>query len=335
MSGTRRSTILRAQVGADGFLADLLDGLSRKQKSLPPKYFYDEQGSELFDAITRLPEYYLYRAESAIIAQRADEIAELCQGRASLVEFGSGSFGKALAIIDASRCIDTYAPCDISAEFLDRQRKELRRLRPLLNLVPIVADFTQPLRLPPALRATRCVGLFLGSTIGNFDPGEARALLANFARSLGGSSLLFVGADLVKDAATLERAYDDSQAITARFNLNLLTRVNRELGAEFDLARFQHRALYNRALSRIEMHLVSRCDQVVRIGRRAVTFRAGESIHTENSYKYTLDSFAALAHEAGWSVEKSWRDPEGMFSLHALRLRASERQLPSAKGTPS
>ncbi len=312
--------MLRAKLGADEFLADVLGGLSRKQKSLPPKYFYDEQGSALFDAITRLPEYYLSRTESAIIARRAGEIAALCRDRTALIEFGSGSFSKALVILDASPWIDVYAPCDISADYLDNQCARIRDRRPRLNVVPVIADFTQPLSLPPDLRARRCAGLFLGSTIGNFDPDDARLLLANFARILGRSSVLLVGADLVKDAATLERAYDDSQGVTARFNLNLLARVNRELDAEFDLARFAHRALFNRALSRVEMHLVSRSDQVVRIGPSAVAFRAGESIHTENSYKYTLSSFAALAKAAGWKLLKTWFDPERTFSLHALGL---------------
>lgn len=320
MAGTQRLAILRAQAGADGFLADVLQGLSRKQKSLPPKYFYDEQGSALFDAITRLPEYYLYRTESAILARYAGEIAELCRGHTSLVEFGSGSFSKALVILDASPWIDTYAPCDIAADYLDNQCARIRERRPRLNVVPVIADFTQPLSLPPALRAARCAGLFLGSTIGNFDPDDARVLLANFARVLRCSPLLFVGVDLVKDALRLERAYDDSQGVTARFNLNLLARMNRELDAEFDLTRFAHRALFNRARSRVEMHLVSRCDQVVRIGPSTVTFRAGESIHTENSYKYTLASFAALANAAGWKLLKTWFDPERTFSLHALGL---------------
>lgn len=305
---------------ANGFCADVLEGLSRRQKSLPAKYFYDERGSALFDEITQLPEYYLCRAEFEILAQRAGDIAELGRDRAALVEFGSGSFRKALLILQASPWISTYVPCDISGEFLEDQRRAIGSAHPHLNVAPAVADFTQPMRLPAAIPEGGRMGLFLGSTIGNFDPAEARAVFANFARILGPSALLLVGADLVKDAATLERAYDDSQGVTARFNLNLLARINRELDAEFDLGRFAHRAVFNEARSRIEMHLVSRCDQVVRVAGRAIMFRAGETIHTENSYKYTPASFAALARAAGWRAVQSWRDSQGMFSVHALRL---------------
>lgn len=319
MAGIRPSAAI-AHSPASGFRADVFEGLSRRQKSLPAKYFYDERGSVLFDEITRLPEYYLCRAESEILAQRASDIAELGRDRAALVEFGSGSFRKALLILQASPWISTYIPCDISGEFLETQQRAIRSAYPRLNVVPAVADFTQAMRLPAAVPEKGRMGLFLGSTIGNFDPAEARAIFANFARILGPSALLLVGADIVKDAATLERAYDDSQGVTAQFNLNLLARINRELSAEFDLSRFAHRAVFDQSRSRIEMHLVSRCDQVVRVDGRAITFRAGETIHTENSYKYTPASFAALARAAGWRTVQSWRDAQGLFSVHALRL---------------
>lgn len=321
MSKTFLSPADDATYGNESFLADVIEGLGRPRKSLPPKYFYDEQGSRLFEQITRLPEYYLSRTETSILSQHADDIAELCRDRAALIEFGSGSFHKASLILRACPWMSVYAPCDISGEFLTSQRKEIGRSHGRLNVLPIIADFTQPFRLPMSLRSLRGIGAFLGSTIGNFGPGEACGLLANFASILRPFPLLLIGVDLVKDAATLTRAYDDLQGVTAQFNLNLLARMNRELDAEFDLGRFEHRAFFNQARSRVEMHLVSCCDQEIRVADRVISFGAGETIHTENSYKYTLSSFASLAHAAGWRVSRRWTDAECMFSVHALSMQ--------------
>jgi dimethylhistidine N-methyltransferase len=301
--------------GRNGFLADVLEGLARQPKSIPPKYFYDEAGSRLFDEITHTDEYYVTRAELGIISRAAGDIAEICRLRRALVEFGSGSTRKARLILEAAPWIEVYAPCDISGGYLAGECRALERQQPGLAVVPVVADFTRPFALPAEVLHKGCVGMLLGSTIGNFDPDDARRLLRNFARTLGPESRLVIGVDLVKDRATLQRAYDDRAGVTARFNLNLLTRINRELGAEFDPARFAHRAHFNAGASRVEMHLVSRCHQIVRVGRQTFTFLAGETIHTENSYKYSIDGFAALLGEAGYRPLARWSD--GRFALFA------------------
>ncbi|MDP4024580.1 L-histidine N(alpha)-methyltransferase [Methylobacterium sp. NEAU 140] len=303
------------------FLADVRAGLSAPRKHLAPKYFYDAAGSDLFEAITRLPEYYPTRTEIGILDARGPEIAALLPPGAALVEFGSGSTAKLRRLLRHRPDLAAYVPVDVSGEFLADQAEVLRADFPDLPVLPVVADFTRPFALPDGLGAAPRAGFFPGSTLGNFEPEEAEALLRQFGAILGTGAMLIVGIDLVKDAGVLEAAYDDAAGVTGRFNLNLLTRINRELGGDFDLGAFAHRAVFNAQASRIEMHLVASVAQTVRVGGDRFAFAAGETIHTESSYKYTLASFGALARRAGWEPATAWTDPAGLFSVHALRRR--------------
>lgn len=299
------------------FAADVLDGLSRQPKQISPKYFYDAAGSELFEQITRLPEYYPTRTELGILRAHGAEIATIIPADAALVEFGAGATTKVRLLLQHCS-IGAYVPVDISGEFLKAQARALQQDFPALRVTPVVADFTAPFELPDAVAAMPKVGFFPGSTLGNFEPHEASAFLRSARQILGPGALLLIGVDLEKDDRALYAAYNDAAGVTARFNLNLLTRINRELGGNFDLSAFTHRAIYNRERHRIEMHLVSRKPQTVRILSKNVAFRAGESIHTENSYKYSFERFNALARGAGWMPNASWTDHDGLFSVHAL-----------------
>ena len=301
------------------FLADVQDGLAKTQKALSPKYFYDSAGSDLFEAITRLPEYYPTRTEVGILDRSGPEMAALLPARAALVEFGSGSTIKLRRLLRHLDKLAAYVPVDVSGEFLRSQAEVLSGDFPHLRVEPVVADFTRDFDLPESLRDMPRAGFFPGSTIGNFEPSEAEDLLRRFGRILGEGAHMIVGVDLVKDAAILERAYDDAAGVTAAFNLNLLTRINRELAGRFDLGAFSHRAVFNPQASRIEMHLVSAGAQDVGIGSDTVAFADGETIHTESSYKYTVETFRALVERAGWTWIQVWTDPEGLFSVHALR----------------
>jgi L-histidine Nalpha-methyltransferase len=307
--------------GRSGFARDVLEGLSAPRKHLPPKHFYDALGSQLFERITGMPEYYPTRTEIGILADNAGAIASLIPKGAALVEFGSGSSTKVRLLLEKLPQLRAYVPVDISAEFLGHEAARLRGEFPSLNVLPIAADFTKPFDLPPALRKGALAGFFPGSTIGNFEPETARGFLRLAARILGSRALFVVGVDLVKDRRTLEAAYDDAAGLTAQFNLNVLARANRELGATFDLAAFEHRAFYNAQRNRIEMHLVSRRAQTVRVLGRFFAFAAGESIHTENSYKYSVDSFSALAREAGWQSLAMFQDDAALFSVHVLEAK--------------
>ncbi len=300
----------------DSFAADVVAGLMAKPKSLPPKYFYDAAGSALFDRITRLPEYYPTRCELGILADNAPAVASLFPPGCALIEFGSGSSRKARILLGAAATVEAYVPVDISGDFLQQDAAQLRRDFPHLAVYPLVADFTQPFALPPAIAALPRVGFFPGSTIGNFEPHEAAKFLRHAGTMLGAGSLLVIGVDLVKDAEILYRAYNDAAGVTADFNRNLLARINRELGGDFDLTAFEHHAFYNGGQNRIEMHLASTRRQKVRVGGMAIEFGAGETIHTENSYKYTIESFQALAAGSGWSPLKIWTD--SLFCVHAL-----------------
>ena len=291
---------------------DVIAGLSLPQKALPPKYFYDDAGSRLFERICRLPEYYPTRAELSLTRRHLAAIARFAGRGCELVEFGSGESLKTRLLLRALEPA-AYLPIDISAAALTSAQKRLARSFPALKIVPILGDFSRPLELP-APRARRVV-YFPGSTIGNLDPEEAHAFLA-MARGHGPRML--VGVDLKKDANVLHRAYNDARGVTAAFNLNLLARINRELGADFDLRRFSHYAFYNAALGRIEMHLVSLERQKVRFGRHRFAFERGESIHTENSYKYSVGDFRALAARAGFEGKRVWLDAKGLFALHGL-----------------
>ena len=292
---------------------DVLAGLSLPQKALPPKYFYDAAGSRLFERICRLPEYYVTRAELSLTRANIGAIARFAGRGCELVEYGSGESLKTRLLLRALRPA-AYVPVDISEIALRQSTRKLSRSFPWLKIVPVLGDFSRPIELPRA-RAPRVV-YFPGSTIGNLDPEEAHAFLA---MTRDQAARMLVGVDLRKDANVLHAAYNDSRGVTAAFNLNLLARINRELGADFDLRRFAHYAFYNAPLGRIEMHLVSLARQSVRVARRRFRFERGESIHTENSYKYSAEGFRALAARAGYAGKRLWTDRKGLFALHGLR----------------
>ena len=296
---------------------DVVDGLSQHPKRLPPKYFYDVAGSELFEQITLLPEYYPTRTELGILRERGSAIAAFVPNGAALVEFGAGATTKVRLLLNEC-AFAAYVPVDISGDFLKAQADALRRDFPRLAVLPVTADFTAPFALPETIAGKPKVGFFPGSTIGNFEPHEACAFLRTARDILGQNAGMIVGVDLEKDDRVLYEAYNDKAGVTARFNLNLLNRINRELGGNFDASAFTHRAIYNRERHRIEMHLISRKAQTVRVLGRSFSFRAGETIHTENSYKYSLERFAALARGSGWTPRACWTDSADMFSVHAL-----------------
>jgi L-histidine Nalpha-methyltransferase len=300
------------------FARDVVAGLSRAQKSIPPKYFYDERGSQLFEAITRTPEYYPTRTELSILEQHGRAIAQHIPAGAALVEFGSGSSAKIRALLRALDKLQVYVPVDISPEFLAAEAESLREDFPQLAVLPVAADFTRPFALPPAAVKRPRAGFFPGSTIGNFEPRDAGKFLRHAANVLGRGSVFIVGVDLVKDERVLHAAYNDEAGVTGEFNLNLLSRMNRELDADFDLASFEHRAFFNARQSRIEMHLQSKRGHHVTVSGRGFDFAEGETIHTECSYKYTAESFAALAVNHGWAVADCWTDADGLFSIHAI-----------------
>ncbi|WP_407180296.1 L-histidine N(alpha)-methyltransferase [Bradyrhizobium sp. STM 3562] len=299
------------------FARGAIEGLSQQRKHLSPKYFYDATGSELFEAITRLPEYYPTRTELSILRDRASDIAAFVPEGAALVEFGAGSTTKVRRLLQ-SCAVSAYVPVDISGEFLNAQAAGLRKDFPSLAVYPVAADFTGTFKLPEAIAAMPKVGFFPGSTIGNFEPHEACRFLRSAAQILGSGARMVIGVDLEKDERVLCNAYNDAAGVTARFNLNVLVRINRELGGNFDLSAFTHRAIYNREQHRIEMHLIAKKAQIVRFLGTSFSFRPGESIHTENSYKYSIERFAALARGSGWQVCHSWTDEAKMFSVHAL-----------------
>jgi len=305
---------------ADSFADHVVAGLSDTPKWLSAKYFYDAAGSALFEEITRLPEYYPTRTELSILTRCAGEMSGYIPLSAALVEFGTGSTKKARILIDAAPQLAAYVPVDISPEFLAQEAAAVRRDVPWLPVLPVAADFTRDFELPAQIRSRPRVGFFPGSTIGNFEPGDATEFLRQAARVLGQGATMIVGVDLTKDEAVLNAAYNDAAGVTAEFNLNILARMNRELDGNFDVASFRHRAFYNTEHHRIEMHLESLRAQTVTVAGRAVSFEKGETIHTENSYKYTVDSFRALARDAGWRWAATWTDEKNYFSLHALRL---------------
>jgi dimethylhistidine N-methyltransferase len=300
------------------FAHDLMRALAARPRSISPKYFYDEEGSRLFDRICELPEYYPTRTELGILADNAADIAAHFGAHAEIVEFGAGSLRKVRLLLDAMDRPARYLPIDISGEHLARSAAVLQRDYPGLDVQPVVADYTQRLLLPAALPgAGQRVGFFPGSTIGNFTPQEALHFLQVAGQVLRGGALL-LGADLVKDPAVLHAAYNDAQGVTAAFNLNLLARANRELGTRFALDQFAHSAFYNAPQQRIEMHLVSRRHQKIALGGECYEFDEGESLHTENSYKFTIDSLRALALRAGFRPGPVWTDDNRLFSVHWL-----------------
>jgi L-histidine Nalpha-methyltransferase len=298
----------------DHFLADVLSGLSQSRRRLPAKYFYDAAGSQLFDAITQLPEYYPTRTELSILRAKANEMAHRCGPQCLLVELGAGSLSKVRLLLDKLDRPAGYLPIDVSGDHLRAAVAELVDDYPALDITPVVADFTQPFALP-RVRAARRVVYFPGSTIGNFDPPEADALLRRIARLVGPGGGLLLGIDLRKDIRVLEQAYNDFAGVTAAFNRNLLVRINREFGADFDPDAFRHFAYYNSERSRIEMHLVSIAEQRVQVDEAVIEFAAGESIHTENSYKYDVSEFAGKAARCGLNLEATWTDAQNYFAV--------------------
>ena len=306
------------------FAAELAAGLRAAPRSVAPKWFYDAAGSALFDRICELPEYYPTRTELALLDRHAEALAARIGPGAEIVEFGAGSSVKVRVLLDALQAPRRFVPVDISGEHLAEAAMRLRADYPRLDVHPLAADFTVgSLALPAA--AGRRVGFFPGSSIGNFDPAEAERLLTRFAGWLDGGGLL-IGVDLVKAPAALHAAYNDSQGVTAAFNLNLLARANRELGADFDLAAWDHSAFYNPPLARVEMHLVSRRRQQVKLGGERFDFAEGDSVHTENSYKYTVEGFQDLARRAGWTPRAVWTDAARRFALHWLEPQTAEER---------
>ncbi len=313
-----RTRFYGSVVPADSFREDVIEGLSQGQKALPPKYFYDAEGSRLFDRICGLKEYYPTRAELALTRRHLADIARFAGRGGELVEYGSGASLKTRLLLRALRP-SVYVPVDISHSALAGAAQRLSREFAWLHIFAVVGDFSQPLRLPVfRQRSRRRVVYFPGSTIGNLTVQEAHAFLAMSRAQVGAGGAMLIGVDLKKDANVLHAAYNDARGVTARFNLNLLARINRELGADFDLRRFRHYAFYNAPLGRIEMHLVSLARQAVRIGRHRFEFERGETIHTENSYKYAVEEFRALAAQAGFRGAKLWQDRQRLFALHGL-----------------
>ena len=304
----------------EDFLAAVVKGLSQPQKRLSSKYFYDERGSKLFEQITHLPEYYPTRTETALLRAHAAEFAELIGPHASLVEFGSGSSLKVRILLDALEAPAAYIPIDISRDHLIESAKGLADAYPDLMVVPVAADYTQPLTVPAVPDEVVRIGFFPGSTIGNFSHAEAVEFVHTVATELGTDNGLLIGVDLKKDPTILHAAYNDTAGITAKFNLNILHHINRELGADFNLNGFTHDARWQPEKGRIEMHLVSNRKQTVSVDGHKFEFVEGESIHSEDSHKYTIDEFHALAAEAGWRAYRHWTDPEDLFSIHYLRV---------------
>jgi dimethylhistidine N-methyltransferase len=303
------------------FAADVSRGLSATPKRVPAKYFYDDAGSLLFERITELPEYYPTRHEMSILRAQGADIAKLIPAGAALVEFGAGANKKARILLRAAPQLSVYVPVDICGEMIEREAIELRGDFPRLKVLPVTADITQRFELPAEAKAAPMgVGFFPGSTIGNFEPHEAAGFLRNAAQILGAGAVLIIGVDLIKPVEVLKAAYNDAEGITAKFNLNLLKRINRELGGTFKLDCFEHHAFYNRERNRIEMHLASLKRQKVKVNGECIDFRAGETIHTENSYKYSVESLAALARGVGWQPLAGWTDAEKYFSIQAFKL---------------
>lgn len=310
----------------DGALADredfrraVLAGLGRLPRAIPAKYLYDARGSALFDRICELPEYYPTRTETAILRACADEIARLSGPGCALVEYGSGSSVKTRILLDAMRDLHVYVPIDISREHLNATAARLRKDYPGLRVDPVTGDYMQLTSLPPAIDGVRRIGFFPGSTIGNLMPEEAIQFLRRARRLLRGDGALVLGVDLRKDPKRLHDAYNDAAGVTARFTLNLLRRMNRELDATFDLSAFSHDAFYDEAEGRIEIYARSLRDQSVRVAGQRFAFTKGERIHTEYSYKYDEAGIAALAEQGGFAIQALWKDPDDLFAVALLR----------------
>jgi dimethylhistidine N-methyltransferase len=303
------------------FRSDILEGLQRPLKEIASKYFYDDTGSQFFDQITELDEYYPTRTELAIMQSNIQQIAARLGPHCMLIEYGSGSSLKTRQLLDHAESLAAYIPIDISKQHLLNAAQELASCYPQIEILPVCADYTSTFTLPsPQGFVARRVAYYPGSTIGNFDPHAAIRFLASIAQKCGSGGGLLIGVDLKKDFNILHRAYNDSKGITAQFNLHLLTRINQALSADFQLDQFSHYAFYNPVPGRIEMHLGSLKNQQVHVGEKTIAFKQGESIWTESSYKFTLDDFAQLASEAGFHIEEVWLDPQHFFSIQYLSV---------------
>lgn len=302
------------------FHADILHGLQQQQKVLPPKYFYDQRGSQLFDAICELPEYYQTRTETTILQQNAEDISRCIGADPLLIEPGSGSSHKVRVLLEKIRP-EVYLPMDISKSHLIQAAQNISDDYPWLDVYASCIDFTDKMHIPDDLsELDNRIVFFPGSSIGNFDPQDAVQFLHSVAGVVGSGGGLLIGVDLKKDPDILHAAYNDQQGVTADFNTNLLTRINRELNANFNLSHFTHNAFYNDEIGRIEMHLVSDRDQQINIDSEQISFSAGETIHTENSYKYTINEFSTLAAEAGFRLNHYWMDAKQLFSVQYYTL---------------
>ena len=316
MSASLHSNL--APLDASGIVEDVLCGLTASRKTLPPKLFYDDEGARLFEQICTLDEYYLTRTELSILRGSIGEIAERVGPRSALVEYGSGAGVKIRLLLDALIDPAAYVPIDISHEQLARVSSELAGDYPHVAIRPLCADYTRPIALPHLPEHDRRLGFFPGSTIGNFHPAEAAAFLRRIRRAVGTGGMLLLGVDRRKDAATLNAAYDDRDGVTAAFNLNVLRRINRELGANFDLSRFRHRAFFNEDAGRVEMHIEATEAHDVLIGATRIPFAQGESIWTESSYKYDRDQLATVTTAAGFAIERLWTDAGDRFWVALL-----------------
>lgn len=306
-------------VQRDAFRNDVVEGLSKPRKTLPSRWLYDDRGSELFEEITQLPEYYPTRTETRILRSHAGAMAAFCGSGATLIEYGAGASVKTEILLAALDRPAAYAPVDISGDFLIGSAERVGRRFPGLVVEPVIADFTDDFELPAALPGEGRVGFFPGSTIGNLAAADAHAFLERVARHVGPGGRAVIGVDLRKSLDRLIPAYDDAAGVTAAFNLNLLVRANRELGADFAVDGFAHEARWNDAESAIEMHLVSLRRQSATVDGRRFAFDDGETIHTESSRKYDVESFGRLAERAGWIVAEVWTDPDRLFAVLGLR----------------
>ncbi|MEO6971295.1 MAG: L-histidine N(alpha)-methyltransferase, partial [Chthoniobacterales bacterium] len=309
-------SVLDLEPAASDFLEQAIAGLSGSPRTLPSKFFYDERGSDLFQEICELPEYYVTRTETEILREHGSEIAESIGENAELVGFGTGAGVKTRMVLDHLKNVIAYVPVDISKQRLTESAEALSREMPALEILPVCADYLQPFEMPtPSREPAHIAVYFPGSTIGNMEPHIARHFLERVCRLCGHSGGLIIGVDLQKSSEVLEAAYNDSAGVTAAFNLNMLARANRELGADFDLSQWRHRAVYNEQAHRIEMHLISLRAQTVRLGEQEFDFAGGEKIITEFSYKHTVEGFSALAASAGFQLAQVWTDPGKLFAL--------------------
>lgn len=319
LSGDNKVELIDYQPKAATFYDDVRNGLSQPQKKIPAKYFYDEKGSEIFEKITKLEEYYPTEAELTILEENKEEITNLVGPGAVLIEYGSGSSRKIKYLLSSFQQLKTYMPIDISKEFLFESAKALAEEYPKIPIKAICADYTEEFTLPTTGDAKKVV-FFPGSTIGNFEPNQAHKFLTTTASRLSKGDGLLIGVDLKKDEEILHAAYNDKDGVTRLFNLNVLQRMNRELMANFKLEAFDHKAIYNAEEGRIEMHLVSLLDQQVKLNEEVFSFSKGETIHTENSYKYSIKEFNTLAKQSGFISKHVWTDKESKFSVHFLEI---------------